>query len=142
MVEACALFDDFKTWPNGDLEMVGEGGTTLSGGQKARVALARAVYQVLNRFILIGPWFLFPANDRFFRLFYLKNVDLYLLDDILSAVDAHVARHIYEKCIRGLLEGKTRVFVTHATKWFASADWLIVLENGRIVNQGANRFRD
>lgn len=45
-MEACALMDDIKMWPDGDLEMVGEGGSTLSGGQKARIALARAVYQV------------------------------------------------------------------------------------------------
>ncbi len=59
---------------------------TLSGGQKARVSLARAVY---------------------------ADTDIVLLDDPLSAVDANVGRHIFEKCISGALAGKTRILVTH-----------------------------
>ena len=70
----------------GDKTMVGEKGVTLSGGQKSRVSLARAVYQ---------------------------NKDIYLLDDPLSAVDPKVASNIFFNCINGLLKDKTRVLVTH-----------------------------
>lgn len=66
-VKACALVDDFNVLPDGDETVVGERGISLSGGQKARVALARAVY---------------------------SRADIFLLDDVLSAVDAHVGRHI------------------------------------------------
>lgn len=66
-VKACALVDDFSVLPDGDETVVGERGISLSGGQKARVALARAVY---------------------------SRADIFLLDDVLSAVDAHVGRHI------------------------------------------------
>ena len=71
---------------HGDKTMVGEKGITLSGGQKSRVALARAVYQ---------------------------DKDIYLLDDPLSAVDPKVASKIFSNCINGLLKDKTRVLVTH-----------------------------
>ncbi|PAV81016.1 hypothetical protein WR25_06937 [Diploscapter pachys] len=70
VLHACALKPDLKILPNGDLTEIGEKGINLSGGQKARVSLARAVYQ---------------------------NLDVYLLDDPLSAVDSHVGRHIFEK---------------------------------------------
>ncbi|WAR19116.1 MRP7-like protein [Mya arenaria] len=106
IIDACALTEDLKTLPAGDLTEVGENGVTLSGGQKARVALARAVYQ---------------------------NKDVYLLDDPLSAVDAHVAQHLYQKCIMGLLWGKTRLLCTHHTRYLVNADLIIVLENGKIV---------
>ncbi|KAF4519663.1 hypothetical protein B566_EDAN005000 [Ephemera danica] len=78
-VKACALERDLSLMPNGDLTLVGERGVTLSGGQRARVSLARAVY---------------------------KEAHIYLLDDPLSAVDAHVARHLVEECITGLLRTK------------------------------------
>ena len=79
VVEACALSHDFAHWEYGDLTLVGERGVVLSGGQKARVALARACY---------------------------RRADTYLLDDPLSAVDAHVGKHLFEKCIQGLLKDK------------------------------------
>ena len=88
VVEVCALKPDVDQLSRGDLTQVGEGGVTLSGGQRARVALARAVYQ---------------------------DKDMYLIDDIFSAVDGDVAAHIYRKCILGLLKTKTRVLVTHHT---------------------------
>lgn len=72
--------------PAGDASEIGEKGINLSGGQKHRVALARAVYAA---------------------------ADVYLLDDPLSAVDVHVGRHIFEDCICGELAGKTRLLVTH-----------------------------
>ncbi|XP_005104371.1 multidrug resistance-associated protein 7 isoform X2 [Aplysia californica] len=108
-LEACALTEDLKMMPSGDLTEVGENGVTLSGGQRARVALARAVYQ---------------------------DKSVYLLDDPLSAVDAHVAQHLYTHCIAGLLGSKTRVLCTHQLKFLARADWVIVLEDGNIAKSG------
>uniref|UniRef100_A0A665UD07 ATP-binding cassette, sub-family C (CFTR/MRP), member 10 n=1 Tax=Echeneis naucrates TaxID=173247 RepID=A0A665UD07_ECHNA len=86
VIEACALSDDLNVLPNGDKTEVGENGVTLSGGQKARLALARAVYM---------------------------DKDIYLLDDPLAAVDTDVAEHLMQKCIMELLRGKTRILCTH-----------------------------
>ena len=86
IIGACALTEDFQRFPNGDQTVVGERGAVLSGGQRARVSLARAVY---------------------------VDADLYLLDDPLSAVDFKVGRHIFEKCIKGLLGEKTRLLTSH-----------------------------
>lgn len=77
VVNVCALQRDFELLPFGDVTRVGEGGSGLSGGQRARVNLARAVY---------------------------KQADIYLLDDPLSAVDTHVGKHIFDKCVRGFLK--------------------------------------
>lgn len=109
VLEACALTADLRQLARGDLSQVGEGGATLSGGQRARVALARAVYQ---------------------------DKDLYLIDDIFSAVDSEVATHIYRKCILGLLRDKTRVLCTHHSKYVQAADKIVMLEEGRIKDQG------
>uniref|UniRef100_A0A4W6FXN5 Multidrug resistance-associated protein 4 n=1 Tax=Lates calcarifer TaxID=8187 RepID=A0A4W6FXN5_LATCA len=86
---------------SGDLMMVGDRGSNLSGGQKARVSLARAVYQ---------------------------DADIYLLDDPLSAVDAEVGRHLFEECICGLLRKKPRILVTHQLQYLKAADQIIVLK--------------
>lgn len=109
VMEACALTFDLETLPGRDNTGISDSGSNLSGGQKARIALARAVYQ---------------------------NCSIYLLDDILSAVDAHVAKHIYSQCICGLLKGKTRILCTHQTKYLTNADLIIVMDNGRIIKQG------
>uniref|UniRef100_A0A674EZA3 Multidrug resistance-associated protein 4 n=1 Tax=Salmo trutta TaxID=8032 RepID=A0A674EZA3_SALTR len=82
----------------GDLTLIGDRGATLSGGQKARVNLARAVYQ---------------------------DADIYLLDDPLSAVDAEVGRHL---CICGILKNKPRILVTHQLQYLQSADQILVLK--------------
>ena len=110
VVEACALTADLQQLARGDQTQVGEGGATLSGGQRARVALARAVYQ---------------------------DKELYLIDDIFSAVDSEVATHIYRKCILGLLRDKTRILCTHHSKYVQAADKIVMLEEGRIKDQGA-----
>ncbi|XP_071834475.1 ATP-binding cassette sub-family C member 10-like isoform X2 [Apostichopus japonicus] len=109
VVQACALEEDFKVLPAGDETEVGENGVTLSGGQKARVSLARAVYQ---------------------------DKDIYLLDDPLSAVDAHVGTHLFSECIMGLLQHKTRILCTHHTRYLQEADVIIVMHKGRIRDFG------
>ncbi|KAG8239359.1 hypothetical protein J437_LFUL018889, partial [Ladona fulva] len=109
VIEACSLEEDFKSLSNGDMTAVGEGGVTLSGGQKARIALARAVYQ---------------------------DKTIYFLDDVLSAVDIHVGQNIFQKCINGLLRNKTKILCTHLIQYFLTADKIYVLDHGRIVNHG------
>eukprot|EP01038_Epipyxis_sp_PR26KG_P012636 gene12636-16943_t len=106
----CSLLSDLEVLPAGDATEIGERGINLSGGQKARVALARAVY---------------------------SNADIYLLDDPLSAVDAHVAQHIFENCILNLKErGKCVVLVTNALQFLQSSTQIIVMNNGRISEYG------
>ena len=109
VVEACALKLDLDMFEAGDRTEVGEKGITLSGGQKQRLALARAVYS--------------PAQTL-------------LLDDVLSALDVHVGKFIFEKCITGeLLRGRTVLLVTHhITMAKKAARKIIVMEEGRIVS--------
>lgn len=109
VIRVCALEHDFQQLPHGDSTIVGENGVMLSGGQKVRVNLARAVY---------------------------KRAASYLLDDPLSAVDAHVAKHIYNECIRGFLKNKAVVLVTHQTQYINNVDHIILMDTGRIVSQG------
>ncbi|XP_030060084.1 multidrug resistance-associated protein 1 isoform X2 [Microcaecilia unicolor] len=111
VLEACALLPDLELLPEGDQTEIGERGVNLSGGQKQRVSLARAVY---------------------------SDSDIYLLDDPLSAVDVHVARHLFECVIgpNGLLKGKTRVLVTHNLTVLPEADLIIVMEGGRLTQMG------
>ncbi|XP_072762869.1 ATP-binding cassette sub-family C member 4 [Anoplolepis gracilipes] len=109
VTKVCALMKDFKQLPQGDMTIVGERGVSLSGGQRARINLARAVY---------------------------RQADLYLLDDPLSAVDTHVAKHLYTKCITEYLHGKTRILVTHQLQFLKLADQIIVLDRGFIKMQG------
>ena len=106
VIQSCCLTHDINLLPAGDLTEIGEKGINLSGGQKARVALARAVYA-----------------DR----------EVYLLDDPISAVDGQVAEEIFEKCFLGLLRDKTRVLVTHRTEFLHRADWILGLKNGLVV---------
>uniref|UniRef100_A0A7N8XRB5 ATP-binding cassette, sub-family C (CFTR/MRP), member 10 n=1 Tax=Mastacembelus armatus TaxID=205130 RepID=A0A7N8XRB5_9TELE len=112
VIEACALSDDLSVLPNGDKTEVGENGVTLSGGQKARLALARAVYM---------------------------DKDVYLLDDPLAAVDTDVAEHLMQKCIIELLRGKTRILCTHRIEFLDKADMVVLMENGTIVKTGRKK---
>lgn len=113
VVKHCALLTDFEQLPDGDKTVVGERGTSLSGGQRARVNLARAVY---------------------------KNANIYLLDDPLSAVDTHVGRHLFDEVMgpRGYLakQQATRILVTHQVHFLKEADWIIIIDSGKILMQG------
>lgn len=115
VVSACCLLDDFAQLANADLTIIGEKGSNLSGGQKARVSLARAVY---------------------------SRADAYLLDDPLSAVDSKVALKIFRNVIRGLLKHKGVILVTHHLNFAMTCDRIVVLENGSIVTQGAPKDID
>ncbi|XP_053732526.1 ATP-binding cassette sub-family C member 4-like isoform X2 [Synchiropus splendidus] len=109
VLQACALKKDLELLPDGDLTSVGDRGANLSGGQRARISLARAVYQ---------------------------DADIYLLDDPLSAVDAEVGRHLLEECICGVLEEKLVVLVTHQLQYLKAADLIVALKEGEVVAQG------
>lgn len=110
VIHACALIEDFKLLPHGDQTFIGERGLSLSGGQRARVSLARAVYH---------------------------DCDIYLLDDPLSAVDAKVGRHIFEECITGLLSNRLRLLVTHHLHYLKNVPEILVLDNGQITQRGS-----
>lgn len=109
VIYACSLESDLEILPAGDNTEIGERGITLSGGQKARINLARAVY---------------------------ANKDIILLDDVLSAVDAKVGKHIMSNCILGLLKDKTRVLATHQLSLIGSADRIIYLNGDGSVDIG------
>jgi len=100
VIRASALEEDLKQLPYGDMTIVGERGVSLSGGQKARVNLARALYQ---------------------------EADIYLLDDPLSAVDSRVSRHLFDKCIKKHLNGRLRIIVTHQLQYLQQVDHIVVL---------------
>ncbi|XP_011311078.1 multidrug resistance-associated protein 4 [Fopius arisanus] len=110
VVRACALTRDFIQLPQGDKTLVGERGTSLSGGQRARVNLARAVY---------------------------RKADIYLFDDPLSAVDAHVSKSLFDECFKEYLGDKTRVLVTHQVQYLKDVDFIIMVNHGRIEKQGS-----
>uniref|UniRef100_A0A8C6XH17 ABC-type glutathione-S-conjugate transporter n=1 Tax=Naja naja TaxID=35670 RepID=A0A8C6XH17_NAJNA len=112
VLEACALKQDLEMLPGGDQTEIGEKGINLSGGQRQRVSLARAVF---------------------------SNADVYLLDDPLSAVDSHVAKHIFDNVIgpEGALKGKTRILVTHGIHFLPQVDYIVVIVDGRISEMGS-----
>ncbi|XP_056631845.1 probable multidrug resistance-associated protein lethal(2)03659 isoform X2 [Diorhabda sublineata] len=105
VIKVCALISDLNILPYGDKTRVGERGVTLSGGQRARVNLARAVY---------------------------KEADIYLLDDPLSAVDANVGKHLFEECICKYLANKCVVLVTHQLQFLKYINRVFLLEDGNI----------
>ena len=130
VLDVCALNADLRLMADGDQTQVGDNGVTLSGGQKARIALARAVYQVdYNYFFLIHKFMIISILN-------LKDKAIYLMDDILSAVDTQVARHLIDSLLIDHLERKTRILCTHHAHMLQSADWIIVLNEGRVVSQG------
>ncbi|KAL7748648.1 hypothetical protein RI367_006059 [Sorochytrium milnesiophthora] len=111
VLHACSLLPDLRILPDGDQTAIGDKGVNLSGGQKARVSLARAVY---------------------------ADADIYLLDDCLSAVDAHVDQHIFAHVLgsQGLLADKTVFMATHGIHHLRQFDSVVQLKEGRIVEQG------
>ncbi|KAJ2163175.1 Transporter of the ATP-binding cassette (ABC) [Coemansia sp. RSA 552] len=111
VVHMCALSRDLETFDAGDMTEVGERGVSLSGGQKQRICLARAVYS--------------PARHI-------------LMDDCLSAVDAHTAKHLYEACLMSpYMLDRTRILVTHAVGLtIRGAAMVVVMQDGQIAASG------
>ncbi|XP_011642194.1 probable multidrug resistance-associated protein lethal(2)03659 [Pogonomyrmex barbatus] len=109
VIRVCQMESDIDSFPHGDRTIVGEKGMNLSGGQRARINLARAIY---------------------------KDADIYLLDDPLSAVDSHVSKRLVDRCICDYLKGKTRILVTHQLQYLQIADLIVVMSNGSIEQTG------
>lgn len=112
-MEACSLLSDLAILEDGDQTEIGEKGVNLSGGQKARVSLARAVY---------------------------SRASYIFLDDVLSAVDAHTAAHLFDKCLKGpLMEGRTIILVSHHVQLCApGAKFVVHLDNGMVAYSGSS----
>lgn len=104
VISVCSLLPDLEAMIESDLTKVGERGLTLSGGQKARVNLARCLYQ---------------------------KADIYLLDDPLSAVDSRVALHIFNHAIKGFLKGKTVILVSHQIQFVPLVDRVLIITENR-----------
>jgi len=113
VLRASNLNEDLKQFDFRDQTLIGERGVTLSGGQKARLSLARALY---------------------------AQSDIYLLDDPLSAVDSRVGRIIFERAIKGFLKDKTVILVTHHLNYAKEADKVIMMDGGKIEAEG--KFKD
>nr|QWN59130.1 ATP-binding cassette C transporter [Rehmannia glutinosa] len=108
-IDVTSLQHDLDLLPGGDLTEIGERGVNISGGQKQRVSMARAVY---------------------------SDSDVYIFDDPLSALDAHVGRQVFEKCIRGELRGKTRVLVTNQLHFLSQVDRILLVHEGTVKEEG------
>uniref|UniRef100_A0A3Q3VS30 ATP-binding cassette sub-family C member 5 n=1 Tax=Mola mola TaxID=94237 RepID=A0A3Q3VS30_MOLML len=111
VLEACCLLPDLAELPYGDMTEIGERGVNLSGGQRQRVSLARALY-----------------SDR----------PILLLDDPLSAVDACVGAHVFQKTIMGVAKGRTVLFVTHQLQYLSECDHIVLMKNGQIAECGTH----
>uniref|UniRef100_A0ACD5YZ98 Uncharacterized protein n=1 Tax=Avena sativa TaxID=4498 RepID=A0ACD5YZ98_AVESA len=109
VLHACCFEKDLEMMEFGDQTEIGERGINLSGGQKQRIQLARAVYQ---------------------------DCDIYLLDDVFSAVDAHTGSTIFKECLKGILKNKTVLLVTHQVDFLRNVDTVFVMKNGGIIQSG------
>lgn len=111
-LDACCLMTDIENFPDGDETEIGEKGVTLSGGQKARVSLARAVY---------------------------ARADIYILDDVLSAVDEHVGKHLVDNVLghEGVLQSKTRILATNSIKVLSESSSIYMIEDQTFVEHGS-----
>jgi ABC-type transport system involved in cytochrome bd biosynthesis fused ATPase/permease subunit len=121
VIKYACLQRDFELFTNGDQTMIGEKGATLSGGQKARISFARALY---------------------------SESDILLLDDLLSAVDVHVGKFLMTETLLQFCRAKSRVLITHALYYLKYVDKILIMEEGRVVEQGTyevikngNRFK-
>ncbi|KAG7963324.1 hypothetical protein I3843_09G112700 [Carya illinoinensis] len=108
-IDVTALQHDLDLLPGYDYTEIGERGVNLSGGQKQRVSMARAVY---------------------------SNSDVYIFDDPLSALDAHVARQVFNSCVKEELRGKTRVLVTNQLHFLPQVDRIILVSEGMVKEDG------
>ncbi|XP_058197320.1 ABC transporter C family member 12-like isoform X3 [Rhododendron vialii] len=108
-IDVTALQHDLDLLPGRDLTEIGERGVNISGGQKQRVSMARAVY---------------------------SNADVYIFDDPLSALDAHVGRQVFNNCIKEELQGKTRVLVTNQLHFLPQVDKIILINEGMVMEEG------
>ncbi|KAL3616846.1 Canalicular multispecific organic anion transporter 1 [Castilleja foliolosa] len=108
-VGVTALHHDLELLPGRDLTEIGERGVNISGGQKQRVSMARAVY---------------------------SDSDVYIFDDPLSALDAHVTRQVFNSCIKEALRGKTRVLVTNQLHFLPQVDRIILVSEGTVKEEG------
>ncbi|XP_048836747.1 multidrug resistance-associated protein 5 isoform X1 [Brienomyrus brachyistius] len=113
VISSCCLRPDLAILPCGDLTEIGDRGANLSGGQRQRISLARALY-----------------SDR----------AIYILDDPLSALDAHVGNHIFNNAIKKQLRQKTVLFITHQLQYLVDCDDVIVMRDGSITEQGTHDF--
>lgn len=104
VVKKCALERDFELLTYGDKTIVGERGASLSGGQKARISLARSVY---------------------------RKASIYLLDDPLSAVDTHVGKHLFDQCMRDYLRNNIVILITHQLQFLQHADQIVIMDKGK-----------
>ncbi|KAG0237844.1 hypothetical protein BGW42_008465 [Actinomortierella wolfii] len=109
VIRACNLSEDLATFPDGDQTEIGERGINLSGGQKARLSLARSVYY---------------------------DAEMVILDDPLSAVDAHVGKRIWQDCVMKELRGRTRIIATHQRHVLPDVDYIICMKNSIIAQKG------
>ncbi|XP_017022566.1 probable multidrug resistance-associated protein lethal(2)03659 [Drosophila kikkawai] len=109
VVRQCALDRDFELLRLNDKTLVGERGASLSGGQRMRISLARAVY---------------------------REASIYLLDDPLSAVDSHVAKHLFEQCMRGYLRDRIVVLITHQRQFLQRVDQIVIMDKGKVCAVG------
>ncbi|XP_006652712.1 ABC transporter C family member 9 isoform X2 [Oryza brachyantha] len=109
IIQACALTKDLELFANGDLTEIGERGINMSGGQKQRIQIARSVYE---------------------------DADIYLFDDPFSAVDAHTGSQLFKDCLMGILKDKTILYVTHQVEFLPTADLILVMQDGNIVQKG------
>jgi ATP-binding cassette subfamily C (CFTR/MRP) protein 1 len=109
VIKVCQLQPDLAILTAGDQTEIGEKGINLSGGQKQRVSVARSVY---------------------------SDADIYILDDPLSAVDAHVGKALFYDCIKGMLNTKTRILVTHQLQYLSDCDLIVVMKKGAISEIG------
>ena len=109
VIEVCDLEKDIASFTKRDLTEIGQRGVILSGGQRARVSLARAIY---------------------------SDADIYLLDDPLSAVDAKVGKHLFDRCIKEFLDGRMRILVTHQLQFLKETDSIVILRSGSVICEG------